>query len=125
MILILENVSSPNTPNLRALQDKESFRSELGVPPQYEITLPMISPQENTYKWEAGLNAEAKQGSKRQKNGEMQTGYLDGVVILTPKDKTVKRSIIVPEGNSIVGPSYGSDHRSVSAKFAIEKIRSS
>ncbi|CAM3601632.1 endonuclease/exonuclease/phosphatase family protein [Vibrio aquimaris] len=114
---------------VRALQDKESFRSELGVPLQYEITLPMISPQENTYKWEAGLNAEAKQGSKRQKNGEMQTGYLDGVVILTPKgkikDETLKRSIIVPEGNSIVGPSFGSDHRSVSAKFAIEKIGAS
>ena len=112
---------------IRALQDEASFRSELGVPLKYEITLPVISPQENTYKWEAGLNVEAKPGSKRQRNGEMQTGYLDGVVILTPKNDVKNKALvsckIVPEGKSIVGPSFGSDHRSVTAKFAIEQMR--
>ena len=70
---------------VRALQDKESFRSELGVPPQYEITLPMISPQENTYKWEAGLNAEAKQGSKDRKTEKCKPGTLMALLFLRKK----------------------------------------
>ena len=109
---------------VRALQDTESFRSELGVPEKYEIKLPVIFQQENTYKWEADTNAKAKKGSKRRENGEMQSGYLDGVAILTPKEKINTSNcstMILPEGRSIIGSSFGSDHRSVTVRLNIDR----
>ncbi|MBU2895418.1 endonuclease/exonuclease/phosphatase family protein [Vibrio hepatarius] len=109
---------------VRALQDVKSFRSELGVPDQYEIKLPIISQYENTYKWEADVNARAKKGSKRQENDEMQSGYLDGVVILTPKNKADTNNystMILPEGKSSIGSSFGSDHRSVTVRLNIDR----
>ncbi|GLT17674.1 hypothetical protein GCM10007938_14520 [Vibrio zhanjiangensis] len=108
---------------IRALQDEESFRTELGIPQEYSVKLPTISQQENTYKWDADVNAEAK-SSRRQRNGEMQSGYLDGVAILTPrafaKEGEADTGSILPVGKSVVGSSFGSDHRAVTAEFTID-----